>query len=460
MTTWKTAKDIEKLPRHPRQSRLHPYVGGSNLYVKVDGDSRSFVLRYTSPTGKDRKMGLGSCFEGGMTVDDAIKETQKWQEVRHGTSPLIQEVARYLKIDIETNRARLWDPIEVNRILKDKARKDELHIPTFKDVMNQHYDERIARLGSSTRLQFARWIDPIVAKIGTMLAPLVTKEILLHVVGLDEMFRTKPTTADAIQGYIRAAYERADFYHGIKDNPADWEHPLAGDHQSKPHEAIPFEELPHFMAALDAYGETGAQPSVAALCFKWVVLAACRRIEACKVQWSDVAGWQTDAKPTWHVPAGKHKMGHEGDKETGDPWDCPITERMREILAEMASRYPEAAPEDYVFRSPQRSRQTAIDPTVLNGLLKRLQWPTKCTVHGFRTTFALWAENRNYPDLLIERQHIHKTEGVGGSYRHHGRNLKDATLEQRRPMMEAYGRYATQPPHSGVVEFKLKAAKS
>jgi integrase len=282
---------------------------------------------------------------------------------------------------------------------------------------------------------------------------MVDKEIMLNVVGLDELWRTKPTTANTIQGYIRAAYRRASFYHDIKDNPADWEHPYSGRFKSKRLEGIPFEELPDFVAALRGYQEnsykfTGRPNS--AFCLEWLISSSCRRSQACQVQWQDVAGWQTDARPTWHVPAGKHKTGHQAGEETGDPWDCPITNDMREILHEMQRRYPKAAPEDYVFRSPHRSRRTAIDPTVLNGLLKRLQWPTKCTLHGFRSSFALWAESKKYDQLLIERQHIHKTEGTAGRYRHHGRNLTDP--KQRRPMMEAWCHYLTHPePYSGNV---------
>ena len=90
---WKTAQQIEALP-----PGLHAYVGGGNLYVKVspNGKGRSFVFRYTSPTGKDRKKGLGSC--DTKTIEEAIELAREWQEVRNGTSPKIQDVARHLKI--------------------------------------------------------------------------------------------------------------------------------------------------------------------------------------------------------------------------------------------------------------------------------------------------------------------------------------------------------------------------
>jgi integrase len=326
--------------------------------------------------------------------------------------------------------------------------------------MDGFYEERIKpRVVLTSQQQFARWMDPIVAKIGSMRANMVDKEILLHVVGLDEMYRTRPATAGAIHGYLRAAYDLARFYHGIEDNPADWEHPLVGDYKSKRRLALPYEELGQFMAALRAFEENNRRyighPNVA-LCLEWLILAACRRSEACRVQWKDVAGWQTEKNATWHVPAIKHKAGHRGDEETGDPWDCPITEPMKAILKEMESRYPNATDEDFVFRSPHRSRRTPVDPTALNGQLGRLKWPTKCHVHGFRTTFAMWAEYAGYPQELIKRQHIHKTEGTAGMYRHHGRGLQDATLERRRPMMEEYANYVGRPePYKdNVVEFK------
>ena len=60
--------------------------------------------------------------------------------------------------------------------------------------MNEFFKEEIKSLSLSTQKQFARWTEPIVAKIGSLLAS-GRKDTLLYEVGLNAKFRTNPTTA-------------------------------------------------------------------------------------------------------------------------------------------------------------------------------------------------------------------------------------------------------------------------
>jgi integrase len=86
-----------------------------------------------------------------------------------------------------------------------------------------------------------------------------------------------------------------------------------------------------------------------------------------------------------------------------------------------------------------------------------IQWPTMIHAHGFRTTFTMWAEERGYSRELIERQANHKPPKVQRAYRHHSRpDAKDPMLEQRRAMMEQWGKHCarTEPPAHNVVDFK------
>jgi integrase len=470
-TRFKTSKQIDTLP-----PGLHAYADGGNLCVKVspNGIGRSFVFRYTSPTGKDRKMGLGGT--STKSIDEALALARKWQEVRNGTSPMIDEVCGYLeKKDPDApapSRAVLQDPIEVDRILQEKAENERVHNVTFKQIMDEYFKETIASCVRSTQEKFALYMEPIVTKIGRMRAASISREILLTTVGLNERYQSTPVSAATIHGHIKAAYELAKFNHGLKENPADFRHPRLRDYQSKPHDALPYTELGPFMLQLRDFKSGGYhEPSVhptAALCLEWLILAGCRRDEACKMQWKDVEDWQSSNKPNWTIPPEKHKSGHRRSKEIGDPFDIPITAPMWEILRIMQQRYPKATRDDFVFQTPLKNRRghaitgaavghqlEAILAEQLEAKLARgeeINKPTKCTVHGFRTTFAMWAESTGrYAQELIERQINHKIPGVAGQYRHQGRRLPDPMLEQRRVMMEAYAKFAGMPEYSDNV---------
>src|SRR5262249_53264492 len=84
-------------------------------------------------------------------------------------------------------------------------------------------------------------------------------------------------------------------------------------------------------------------------------------------------------------------------------------------------------------------------------LQKRLKWELHITWHGFRSTLTDWGKANGYPMELIDLQVGHIPHGkVAQAYQ------RDPLVEQRRPMMEEWGKFCGLPPadDSRVVNFQ------
>jgi integrase len=141
-------------------------------------------------------------------------------------------------------------------------------------------------------------------------------------------------------------------------------------------EALPFAELPAFMAELGSLDETKARA------LEFTILTAARTAEALKATWDEV---DLEAK-LWTVPAERMKGGKQ---------HCvPLSAKAVEIL--------NGLPRDesgFLFPSPRGGRHLNEDSMQL--LLKRLR--PGLTVHGFRSSFRDWAGDRTaFPHEVIE----------------------------------------------------------
>ena len=94
--------------------------------------------------------------------------------------------------------------------------------------------------------------------------------------------------------------------------------------------------------------------------------------------------------------------------------------------------------ETLVFPSP---REKVLSDMALTALLRRVKAGSDtpgriATAHGFRSSFRDWASEHSYARDLAERALAHAVANkVEAAY--HRTDL----LEQRRPMMEVWGRY-------------------
>jgi integrase len=160
------------------------------------------------------------------------------------------------------------------------------------------------------------------------------------------------------------------------DNPARWrghlDNVLPPTRQLKKtqhHAALPYQELPAFMATLRA--TTG----VVTRALEFTILTAARTGEVIGARWSEI-----DLKAgVWTVPAGRMKAGREHR--------VPLSAQALEILREL----PLEAGNDHVFIGNKSG--AGLNNSTLRWLLPRCG-QQGITVHGFRSTFRDWAAER------------------------------------------------------------------
>jgi integrase len=252
----------------------------------------------------------------------------------------------------------------------------------------------------------------------------------------------KSETASRVRGRIERILDAAKarkFRSG--ENPARWRgHLNAGllpkrqKLQRGHHKAMPWQEVPAFIARLRAID------SVSARCLEFVILTACRSGEVLRSIRNGVvmgAHWEEidfDAK-IWTVPATRMKGGEEHR--------VPLSERALAILEEMGL----AGRDRFIF--PGKRRDEPLSEMALEALMRRMG-VKPFTVHGFRSSFRDWAgECTSFPREIAEAALAHKIGNKAGQAYRRG----DA-LEKRRDLMNAWAQFCEPKKASNVVALR------
>jgi integrase len=198
----------------------------------------------------------------------------------------------------------------------------------------------------------------------------------------------------------------------VEPNPATWDR--LKEKLSKKVAAVvskasmPFAEVPAFVATLGADVESRAT--------LFTILTAVRRKEALGARWQEF----DFTNRVWTVPAERMKMKRDHA--------VPITDAM------MAAIGPAGAPDALLFPA---LRSGGVLP---GGACSMLEFGF--TLHGFRATFATWAEaqddGRAYPQAVITAALAHgKGDKVTAAY------LRSDHFEARNRLMGAWSVFAT-----------------
>ncbi len=341
-------------------------VAGLGLSVSTSG-SRSWILR-TMIGSRRCDIGLGGYPE--VTLAKAHERARAAKDgIRSGTDPIAERRAKSATVEWTFERCA-------------KSYVDG-HAASWKN----------AKHAQQWRNTLASYAYPV---FGSMHVRDVGKTQVLQ--ALEPQWVNKTTTMSRVRERIELVLSWATVRgYRTGDNPAIWrgnlDQVLAKPSKvSKvvPHRSLPYQSISAFM------GQLAAAPGSGARCLEFVIYTACRSAEARGALWSEIdleAG-------VWHIPAQRMKA----DRDHRIPLSAPAMELLKKL--------PVIAGTDLVFPS---SKNTPLSDMTLTAVLRRMK--VDAVPHGFRSTFATWAQERTgYPSDVRERALAHtvgsKTTGA------------------------------------------------
>ena len=331
-------------------------VAGLGLSVSKTG-SRSWILR-TKIGARRCDIGLGSYPEISLAKAHERARATK-DDIRNGTDPIAERRAKSATVEWTFERCAL-------------AYIDG-HAPSWKN----------AKHAQQWRNTLATYAYPV---FGSKHVRDVGKTEVLQ--AIEPQWTTKKTMArvrERIELVLSWATVRG---YRSGDNPAVWrgnlDQVLAKPSKvSKvvPHRSLPYPLMQAFMTKLKKADGLGAR------CLELLIYTACRSGELRGALWSEIdmqAG-------VWHIPAARMKADRDHR--------IPLSAGAITLLDSL----PRFAGTDLVFPS---SKNTMLSDMTLSAVLRRMKVPA--VPHGFRATFATWAqEQTGYPSDVRERALAH-----------------------------------------------------
>lgn len=376
-------------------------VTGLGLNVTQTG-SRSWVFRYQI-NGKRRDFGLGGYPD--------VTLAQAKERARAARTKLTLGV----------------DPIEDSRAAKSRLLADQASAISFSQAASKYIDThesswRNIKHAQQWRNTLETYANPVIGKI------LVRDVALPHILSiLEPIWHTKTETATRLRGRLEAVLDWA-IARGFRSssNPARWKGLLdkllpAPNKVAKTdhHRALPYAELPAFMAKL------ATQPGIGARALEFTILTACRSGEVRGAKWCEFD--LTHA--VWTVPSERMKTGKEHR--------VPLSEAALAIVKGMKER----AFCDYVFPSSHGAKKAEekgaqMSDMTLSAVLRRMK--VEAVPHGFRSTFRDWcAEQTDCPNEVAEMALAHAIGNkVEAAYR------RGDLFNKRKQLMQEWGNYA------------------
>lgn len=359
------------------------YRFARGLFLQVRGpDAKSWIYRFTVK-GVPRWMGLGSARDVTLAVAKRRVDELRVAKVAHKIDPVAEAEQRE----------------QAERRAKDRAipfrTRAEQYIKAHQDGW------RNAKHLAQWKSSLESYVYPL---IGAVPAPEVTVAHIIEV--LRPIWTTKAETARRIRGRIEAVLDyAADPNDENYRNPAALTPRLAkalpkrGKRSGKGahHPALPYAELPAFMASL------AKDTSESARLLRFIILTASRYNEAANMEPGEVDG------ALWTVPAARMKGN-------------------REHLVPLSDAALACLP------------VPRVSDTALANCIKR-HTSTPATTHGFRSTFRDWVgDETDFPREIAEIALAHAIEDeTEAAYR------RGTALAKRRELMEAWAQFCGKP---------------
>lgn len=352
------------------------HADGGGLYLRVQsGGGRSWLFRHISD-GKARDVGLGpAAGAGAITLAEA----------RALARELGAQAAKGELIEGKQAKART---------AAAQVKAAALASRTFRDIAEAFIDRkeggwRNEKHRQQWRNTLATYAYPI---LGNMPVSAIETSHVLEV--LEAIWLKKPETASRVRGRIENVLDAAKVQ-GLRsgENPARWrghlEHLLPKPEKlyRGHHAALPYGELPPFMAALRS------REAIAARALEFTILTVARSGETLGATWAEV----DLPNALWIIPAERMKAGKEHR--------VPLSERAVAILREVQPLNARGIKDAPLFPSSKGSKLSVM---AMSMLLRRMDMTT-ITVHGFRSTFRDWAgESTSSPREVVEHALAHQ----------------------------------------------------
>lgn len=398
---------------------------GGGLLLRVRGDSASWVMRFTSPTGRRREMGLGPARranpeQAGAGLTGARKLAHEAREqLRQGIDPI--DARDGAKASAKEAEAKRRESRQREHWTLARAARD--------------YHERVIE-PSRTEKHAAQWIASLENHMPRelWLAPIDGIEppaLLAALQAVTPHERARNVTDDVdlqetvtrLRQRLDAVFEDAMFHKRCASNPAAAIKRKMREGQPRRDRgafaALPYREAPALMARLrDAEG-------LAARCLELAVLTAARTAEVLGAEWGEF----DLTVGTWIVPAPRMKAREDHT--------VFLSARAVEILKALPRIH-----ERLVFPSPMKPDQ-ALSNMAMLAVLDRLGVRERTTVHGLaRATFSTWANETGAarPDVIEACLAHGEEDRVRAAY------MRAEFNEQRRALLAAWSDYLQRPP--------------
>lgn len=391
---------------------------GGGLYLQVteaaDGTPRkSWLFRYAI-AGRERQMGLGPLSD--VSLAEARDRATAARELRRaGKDPITERNTSRAEASVTAARSISFDECAAAYIAAHRA------------------GWRNVKHASQWTNTIATYCSPVFGKL-----PVQIVDVGLVMKVLEPLWASKPETAGQLRGRIERILDWAKV-RGYRDgdNPARWRGHL--DHllpargkvsRVKHHAALPYSELPTFMAQLKDHD------AVAARALEYAILTAARTGEVIGAKWNEVD--LIDC--VWTVPAARMKGGRVHR--------VPLNDAAMRIIRGMSA----GRRNDYIFPG---NRREALSNMALLMLLRRMG-RTDITAHGFRSTFRDWVEEQtDTPRAVAEMALSHSIgSAVEAAYR------RGDLLEKRRPLMARWSSYCIAPLGASANITPIKARRA
>jgi integrase len=397
---------------------------GGGLVLMVRGTSASWVFRYTSLSGRRRpEMGLGAARranakEAGESLTAAREGAAKARsQLLSGVDPI--EARRRQRDDARAAEAATKAKNKRQQLTLCRAARDYHQRVIEPRLSTKHAAQWLASL--ENHIPAAIWHKPVdhveAPELLAALAAVQPHERARNVRG-----KTLPETLRRIRQRLDAVFEDAIFHKNCSNNPAaairrKMRETLPAN-QAGEFKALDYREASAFMAKLRA------AEGISARCLEFALLTAARTSEALTAEWSE---FDLEAG-TWTIPAAKMKAR--------EIHVVQLSEGARDLVTGQIGL-------DQVLLFPSFVKPgNPMSNMALLATLDRLGMRSRTTVHGLcRATFSTWAYETaaGRPDVIEACLAHREADRVKAAYN------RAQFAEERRVLMEAWGRYLSVP---------------